>query len=212
MPIVSFQFVGLALEDLRVPVLRFELALELPDESIGEVYEARTAAQAEQRSQIGALHSQVQELRRVLDDAEADRGLLQKARRALQAELEVISKSSTVGNSSQAADGRKIQLKQLDIERALEEQEYRASDALDRMKKAEAYANQCQVELGRVKVDSSELDRLNANLEKQVKELHARIAELETKPLISPRPAARRESRIEELQNQLQTNKGPGRR
>ncbi|KAJ6486673.1 hypothetical protein C8R45DRAFT_1145050 [Mycena sanguinolenta] len=172
------------------------------ENKIGELtkaYEASTEAQAEQRSQV-------QELRRVLDDAEADRGLLQKARRALQAELEVISKSSTVGNSSQAADGRKIQLKQLEMERALEKQEYRASDALDRMKKAGAYANQCQVELGRVKVDNSELDRLNANLEKQ---LHA---ELETKPLISPRPAARRENRIEELQNQLQTNKGPGRR
>ena len=48
---------------------------------------------------------------------------------------------------------------------------------------------------------------MQANLEKQVKELNVRIVDLETKSLNSPRPApstARRlESRIEELTNQL---------
>ena len=53
-------------------------------------YEASTGAQAEQQTQILALHSQVRELRGVLDEAEADRTLLQKARRALQGELEMI--------------------------------------------------------------------------------------------------------------------------
>ncbi|KAK7014166.1 myosin II heavy chain [Favolaschia claudopus] len=171
-----------------------------------KAYEASAAAQAEQRSQIGSLHSQVRDLRGVLDDAEADRMLLQKARRALQAELETI-KNDPVDNKQVPGDRdvQKLQLKQLDMERMLEEQDYRASTSLDRMKKAEAFANECQIELGRVRVDNSELDRLNANLEKQVKELHARLAEVETKPLNSPR-AVRRESRIEELANQL--NKG----
>ncbi|KAJ7802441.1 hypothetical protein B0H14DRAFT_1661712 [Mycena olivaceomarginata] len=182
------------------------------DKDIAELtkaYEASAAAQAEQRSQIGALHSQVRDLRGVLDDAEADRMLLQKARRALQAELETIKHDHVDGNQvSGDREVQKLHLKQLDLERSLEEQEYRTSNSLDRMKKAEAYANECQIELGRVRVDNSELDRLNANLEKkQVKELRARIAEVETKPLNSPR-AVRRESRIEELTNQLQTNKG----
>ncbi|KAJ7430173.1 hypothetical protein B0H11DRAFT_995728 [Mycena galericulata] len=176
---------------------------------ITRAYEASAAAQAEQRAQIGSLHSQVRDLRGVLDDAEADRVLLQKARRRLQAELETI-KHDHIDTSLDPADQEKhqLQLKQLELERSLEEQEYRAANSLDRMKKAEAYANECQVELGRVRVDNSELDRLNANLEKQVKELNARIGELESKPANSPRPAVRRESRIEELTNQLQTNKG----
>ena len=55
-----------------------------------KAYEASTVAQTEQQTQILALHSQVRELRGVLDDAEADRTLLQKARRALQGELEMI--------------------------------------------------------------------------------------------------------------------------
>jgi myosin protein heavy chain len=127
-----------------------------------KAYEASTAAQAEQRSQIGSLHSQVRDLRGVLDDAEADRMLLQKARRALQSELETIKH---VDNSQVPNDREfhKLQLKQLDLERSLEEQEYRASNSLDRLKKAEAYANECQVELGRVKVDNSELDKLNVS-------------------------------------------------
>ncbi|KAF9465407.1 hypothetical protein BDZ94DRAFT_1159890 [Collybia nuda] len=98
------------------------------------------------------------------------------------------------------------------------------------MKKAETYANECQVELGKVRVENSELDRLNvsvvglatqpstydyiiqANLEKQVKELNVRIVDLETKSYASsPRPTTtsrRMESRIEELTSQLnQTNK-----
>ncbi|KAJ7123922.1 hypothetical protein C8R46DRAFT_86083 [Mycena filopes] len=130
---------------------------------ITKAYEASMAAQAEQRSQIGSLHSQVRDLRGVLDDAEADRMLLQKARRALQSELETI-KHDHVDSSGQAPTDRdfhKLQLKQLELERLLEEEGYRASTSLDRLKKAEAYANECQVELGRVRVDNSELDRLN---------------------------------------------------
>lgn len=51
-------------------------------------------------------------------------------------------------------------------------------------------------------------ETVQANLEKQNKELNVRIVDLETKSLNSPRPASttsrRLESRIEELTNQLQ--------
>lgn len=129
---------------------------------INNAYEASTAAQAEQQSQIVALHSQVRELRGVLDDAEADRALLQKARRALQAELETI-KLDHVDTNKMSSDRefQKLQLKKQDLERSLEEQEDRVTNAFDRMKKAESYANECQVELGKVRVENSELDRLN---------------------------------------------------
>ncbi|KAJ6475814.1 hypothetical protein C8R47DRAFT_670248 [Mycena vitilis] len=172
-----------------------------------KAYEASAAAQAEQRSQIGALHSEVRDLRSVLDDAEADRMLLQKARLALKAELQNIQHHHVENNQAPTdREFHNLKLKQLELQRSLEEQEFTASNSLARMKKAEAHANECQVELGRVRVDNSELDNLNANLEKQVKELRGRIAEFESKPANSPRPAARRESRIEELTNQL--NKG----
>lgn len=57
-----------------------------------------------------------------------------------------------------------LQLEKQDLERALEEQADRVANAFDRMKKAEAHANECQVELGKVRVDNSELDRINVSI------------------------------------------------
>ena len=131
---------------------------------IERAYEASTGAQTEQQSQIVALHSQVRELRAVLDDAEADRSLLQKARRALQAELETI-KLDTIDSSKVSSDReyQRLQLKKQDLERSLEEQEDRVSHANERLKKAESFATECQIELGKVRVENSELDKLNVS-------------------------------------------------
>jgi len=125
---------------------------------ITKAFEASSGAQAEQQKQIVALHSQVRDLRGVLDDAEADRSLLQKARRALQAELEGI-KLDTVDSNRMSSDReyQKLQLEKQDLRRSLEEQEDRVTGAYERMKKAEAYATECQIELGKVRVDNSEL-------------------------------------------------------
>jgi myosin heavy chain 9/10/11/14 len=131
-----------------------------------KAYEASTGAQTEQQTQILALHSQVRELRGVLDDAEADRTLLQKARRALQGELEMIKLDQVPDTNKITSDHefQKIQLKNQDLELSLEEQEDRVSNAFDRMKKAESFAYQCQIELGKVRVENSELDKLNVCL------------------------------------------------
>lgn len=181
--------------------------LETKIQDLSKAYEAATAAQTEQQSQIVSLHSQVRELRSVLNDAEADRALLQKARRALQAELEAIKLDHVDANKlSSETELQKLRLKKQDLERALEEQEDRVAMTLERMKKAETYAAECQLELGKVRVENSELDKLNANLEKQIKELNVRIVDLETKSMNSPKPATtsrRLESRIEELTKQL---------
>ena len=134
--------------------------LDTKIDDLTKAYETATAAQGEQQSQIVALHSQVRELRAVLTDAESERILLQKARRALQAELEGI-KLDTVDTNK--GDYQKLQLKKQDLERSLEEQEDRVGMAFDRMKRAEAHANECQVELDKIRVENSELDRLNVS-------------------------------------------------
>ena len=199
--------------------------LETKIQDVTKAYDASVAAQAEQQSQIVSLHSQVRELRGVLNDAETDRALLQKARRALQAELETI-KMDHVDTNRMSSDTelQRVRLEKQDLERSLEEQGDRASMAFERMKKAETYANECQIELGKIRVENSELDKMNvsalqvslssavantgaqANLEKQVKDLNVRIVDLETRSLNAPRPAPtsrRLESRIEELTSQL---------
>ena len=203
--------------------------LETKITDLSRAYDSSTAAQAEQQAQIVALHSQVRELRSVLNDAEADRALLQKARRGLQAELETIKMDAVdVTKINSDRELQTLQLKNQDLERALEESGDRVDMAYERMKKAELHAQECQVELGKVRVENSELDKLNvshqsgtcdgttlthlprqANLEKQLKELNLRIVDLETKsysrnPQSSSAATIRRlESRIEELTNQL---------
>ncbi|KAI0726107.1 nonmuscle myosin heavy chain b [Fomitopsis betulina] len=191
--------------------------LDTKIQDLTKAYESSTAAQAEQQSQIVSLHSQVRELRSVLNDAEADRALLQKARRALQAELESIKLDSVdTSKVSSETELQRLRLEKQDLERSLEEQDDRVAMAFERMKKAEGYATECQVELGKTRVENSELDKLNANLEKQIKELNLRIVDLETRSLNVPRPSSntsrRLESRIEELTNQInQTSKDSSR-
>ncbi|KAF8908082.1 hypothetical protein CPB84DRAFT_1767220 [Gymnopilus junonius] len=113
--------------------------METKISDIERAYEAATGAQAEQQSQIVALHSQ------------SDRAMLQKARRALQAELDTIKLEPVDSKLSSDREFQKLQLKKQDLERSLEEQEDRVSNALER----------CQIELGKVRVENSELDKLN---------------------------------------------------
>ncbi|KAH8096877.1 nonmuscle myosin heavy chain b [Cristinia sonorae] len=184
--------------------------LETKIQDLHNAYETSMAAQTEQQSQIVNLHSQVRELRGVLNDAEADRALLQKARLALKAELDAI-KLDSVDASKLSSDTelQNLRLKKQDLERSLDEQADRVAMATERMKKAEGYAAECQMELGKIRVENSELEKANANLEKQVKDLKVRMVDLETKSLNSPKPATssrRLESRIEELTSQLTQN------
>ncbi|KIK63916.1 hypothetical protein GYMLUDRAFT_423423 [Collybiopsis luxurians FD-317 M1] len=182
--------------------------LETKIADITRAYEASGAAQTEQQSQIVALHSQVRELRAVLDDVEADRALLQKARRALQTELDGIRIDSVdMQRMSTDHEYQRLVLETQDLKRSLDEEKDRATNAFDRMKKAEGFANECQIELGKVRVDNSELDRINANLENQIKELNVRIIDLETKAYTSSSRQAtlsrKTDSRIEEITSQL---------
>ena len=139
--------------------------LETKIQDLTNAYDASTAAQAEQQSQIVTLHSQVRELRNVLNDAETDRALLQKARRALQAELEAIKLDHVdASRMSSGTELQRLRLEKQDLERSLEEQGDRVTMAFERMKKAESYANECQIELGKIRVENSELDKMNVRV------------------------------------------------
>lgn len=127
-----------------------------------KAYETSTAVESDQQAQIVSLHSQVRELRNVLNDAEADRAMLQKARRSLQAELEGI-KLDHIDATKVTSDRelQKLQLEKQDLERSLEEQEDRVSMAFGRMKTAETHAAESQLELDKIRMENTELDRKN---------------------------------------------------
>jgi len=83
--------------------------LETKIADLSRAYDSSIAAQTEQQSQIVALHSQARELRSVLNDAEADRALLQKARRGLQAELETIKIDTVDATRIKANASRRLE-------------------------------------------------------------------------------------------------------
>ncbi|KAF8754802.1 TRAFAC class myosin-kinesin ATPase superfamily Myosin family [Rhizoctonia solani] len=157
---------------------------------LAAAYESATNAQTEQQTQIVALLSQVRELRAVLDEAEADQHM-------------------DANKFSSDRMMQELHLKNQELRGALEEQTDRVGLATQRLKKAEGYANESQSELKKVREENSSLDRLNASLEKQVKELNLRLVDLETQAYTSsPRtPGTRRvDSRIEELANKIRSD------
>ncbi|KIJ56408.1 hypothetical protein M422DRAFT_150276 [Sphaerobolus stellatus SS14] len=181
--------------------------LETKIADLTAAYDSSNNANTEQQAQIVNLLSQVRELRAVLDEAESERSALQKARRQLEGRLNDIAQQHL--EASKMSSDRVLQamhLEKQELRSALEEQEDRVSMANERLKKAETFAAESQVELNKMRAENAELDRQNANLEKQIKELNLRIVDLETKSYASsPRPAHSRrlENRIEELTTKL---------
>jgi myosin heavy chain 9/10/11/14 len=131
--------------------------LDTKIKDLTKAYKTATAAQGDQQLQIMALHSQVCELWAMLSTAESEHTLLQNAHYALQAELEGMGTINT-NKISTGLDFQRLQLKKQDLERSLVEQEDHVNLAFDWMKQAEAHANECQVELDKIRVENSELE------------------------------------------------------
>lgn len=189
-------------------------------------YDASKAAQSDQQNQIVSLLSQVRELRAVLDEAEAERAALRQARSQLETRLNDIAQAHLDANRmSSDRVLQELHLEKQDLRSRLEEQADRVALAYDKLKKTEAFANECQVELSKVRNDNSDLERenvcitvlrymkvrrlnlLQGRLQKDLKDTQVRLVELEAKAMgvNAPRPNTSRriESRIAELANQL---------
>ncbi|KAG8835466.1 hypothetical protein FRC17_003033 [Serendipita sp. 399] len=171
-------------------------------------YESSKMTQAEQQSQIVALLSQARELRAMLDENEAERVALRQARSQLETRLSEIAQDHL--DATKMSSDRVVQelhLEKQDLQGRLEEQADRVALAHEKLRKAEAFASEYQIELSKVRHENSELERKNAVLEKTNKENSVRIVEYETKSYAAaPRSSStsrRQETRIEELTKRL---------
>lgn len=117
--------------------------------------------------------------------------------------LEEIGTEFLSANSGRLSNDRVLQTLQQersDLKRQLEEKEDIISVSLERQKKAEAFANDCQIEANRERSESTELLKANTELEKKIKLLNLKIVDLETRSMTSsPR----------QLNNQQNRNQGP---
>ncbi|PVF93303.1 hypothetical protein CPB86DRAFT_715748 [Serendipita vermifera] len=170
-------------------------------------YESSKMAQADSQTEIVRLHSQILELRAARDEAETERAALMKAREQLETRLNDIAQDHL--DTNKMSNDRVLQdlhLEKRDLKARLEEQADRVAKANEKLKRAESFANEYQVELSKVRHDNSELEKQNAALEKANKELNIRMVEYEAKTYaITPQPTGsrRQEARIEELTNRL---------
>jgi len=127
-------------------------------------YESSKAAQAEQQTQIVALHSHNRELRAMLDEAEAERVALRQARTQLETRLNEIANDHLDANRlSSDRVVQELNLEKQDLRARLEEQADRVALAYEKLKKAEAFASDYQVELSKVRHHNSELERQNVS-------------------------------------------------
>lgn len=123
-------------------------------------YESAKSAQSEQQNQIVALLSQVRELRAVLDEAEAERAALRQARSQLETRLNDIAQDHL--DASRISSDRvlqELQLEKQDLRSRLEGQAERIALVHDKLKKAESFASECQIELSKTRHHNSELER-----------------------------------------------------
>ena len=132
--------------------------------TLTEAYDTATAKQTDAQTQVVSLLSQVRELRAVLDEANAERSALARARKALELRMQGIAQEHL--NTSQMSSDRAVQalhVEKQDLRSALEEQSNRTLMANERLKKAELYASESQAELNRIREENAELDRTNVS-------------------------------------------------
>lgn len=159
---------------------RLEMSLQDLSASREEAVHAHNDAQ----SKIVSLLTQVRNLRTSVDDAAAEREMLQKEKRGLETRLneagdrlEELSRSDSPSMRNAAGADREV----LSLKSRLAQQEDIATAAVGKMRRADALATEMQKDVVAERDTNVNLHKEKAGLEKTVKDLQGRLVELETK-------------------------------
>ncbi|KAI9762458.1 MAG: hypothetical protein M4579_000434 [Chaenotheca gracillima] len=183
---------------------RLEMTLQDLSQSRDEAVSAHNDAQ----SKVVSLLSQVRNLRTSVDEASAERDLLQKEKRGLEARLteagdrlEDLAKGESPSMRNAAGMDREL----LDLKSSLAQQEDVAAAAVGKMRRAEALASEIQKDITAERETNVKLHKDKAGLEKSVKDLQLRLVDFETKRYSSASQDVRfLHGRIQELEHQLE--------
>ena len=159
---------------------RLEMTLQDLSSSREEAVKAHNDAQ----SKIVSLLSQVRNLRTSVDDVAAERDMLQKEKRGLEARLteagdrlEDLARGESPSMRNAAVMDREL----LELKSSLVKQEDVAAAAVDKMRRAEALTTEMQKDIVAERETNVTLHREKAVLEKNLNDLQGRVVELETK-------------------------------
>ncbi|KAK4502141.1 hypothetical protein PRZ48_005564 [Zasmidium cellare] len=184
---------------------RLEVALQGLSDSRDEAVNAHNEAQ----SKVVELLGQVRGLRTNVDDVAAERDMLVKEKKGLEARLaeaaqrlDDLSQSGSPAKRSAALSDKEV----LDLKSKLAQQEDIAAAAVGKMRRAEALAQEVQKDIANERDNSVQLHKDKAALEKSVKDLQLKCIDLETKGYSSGSQDVRfLHGRIQELETQLET-------
>jgi myosin protein heavy chain len=159
---------------------RMEMTLQDLANSRDEAVNAHNDVQAK----VVSLLSQVRNLRTSVDDISAERDMLQKEKRGLEARLteagerlEDLARGESPSMRNAAGMDREL----LELKSKLAQQEDVSSAAVGKMRRAEALATEMQKDVVAERENNVQLFKEKAALEKQLKEAQLRCVDLETK-------------------------------
>ncbi|KAF4550467.1 Myosin type-2 heavy chain 1-like protein [Elsinoe fawcettii] len=182
--------------------------LEVAMQDLGNSRDEAANAHNEAQSKIVSLLGQVRTLRTNVDDAVAERDLLLKEKKGLEARLseaaERLQDLSNTGSPSKR-DAAQSDKEVLDLKSRLAQQEDIATAAIGKMRRAELLSQETQKEIAAERETGVRLHREKASMEKTVKELQLKCIDLETKGYSSASQDVRYlNTRIHELETQLE--------
>lgn len=180
---------------------RLEVALQGLSDSRDEAVSAHNEAQGK----VVELLGQVRSLRTSVDDVSAERDMLIKEKKGLEARmaeassrLDDLAREGSPSKRSAASADRDL----LALKSSLAQQEDIAAAAVGKMRRAEALAQEVQRDIANERETSVQLHREKAALEKSVKDLQLKCIDLETKGYSSGSQDVRfLHGRIQEVRN-----------
>ena len=159
---------------------RMEMTLQDLSNSRDEANNAHNEAQ----SKIVSLLSQVRTLRTDVDDVAAERDMLVKEKRGLEARLAQAAErleELAQGDSPSMRNAAGMDREMLELKSTLAHHEDVAAAAVGKMRRAEALATEMQKDVVAERENNVQLFKEKASLEKQLKDAQLRCVDLETK-------------------------------
>jgi myosin protein heavy chain len=159
---------------------RMEMTLEDVSTSRDEAVNAHNEAQ----SKVVSLLSQVRNLRTSVDDVSAERDMLLKDKKMLEARLKEAAErleDLAKGESPSMRNAAGMDRELLELKSRIAQQEDVSAAAVGKMRRSEAVAMEMQKELTAEREANASLFKDKSALEKQLKEVQLRCVDLETK-------------------------------
>lgn len=158
--------------------------LEVAMQDLSSSRDEAATAHSEAQSKIVSLLGQVRNLRTSMDDIVAERDALSKETRSLNERMTDATdrlEQLTMNGSPAKREAAMVDRDMLELKSNLAQQEDIAMAAVDKMRRAEALAQEVQRDMGVERDNGVKLQREKTDLEKSLRDLQLKCVDLETK-------------------------------